>query len=118
MLHFTGFDAGEKLIFTIDVDEQGFLGPNAVAEGNEFEGSTMTAKFSAAHYAEATGSDMFVDFYDSKLTGTGLALPPDAYNTADAYVPPGAVAGPVYTAGAIFPLAANAAADHHLRQRL
>ncbi len=104
VLHFTGFDAGEKLIFTIDVDEQGFLGPNAIAEGNEFEGSTMTAKFSAAHYAEAVGTDMFVDFYDSKLSGTGLALPPDAYNTADAYVPPGAVAGPVYTAGAVFPL--------------
>jgi protocatechuate 3,4-dioxygenase beta subunit len=103
-LHFTGFDAGEKLIFTIDVDEQGFLGPNAVAEGNEFEGSTMTAKFTAAHYADATGSDMFVDFYDSKLTGLGLPLPPDAYNTADAYLPPGAVAGPVYTAGAVIPL--------------
>jgi serine-aspartate repeat-containing protein C/D/E len=105
VLHFTGFDAGEKLTFTIDVDEQGFLGPNAVAEGNEFEGSTMTGKFSAPHYAEAVGTDMFVDFYDSKLNGTGLALPPDAYDTADAYVPPGAVgAGPVYTAGAIFPL--------------
>jgi protocatechuate 3,4-dioxygenase beta subunit len=80
------------------------LGANAVAEGNEFEGSTMTATFNAPHYAVATGTDMFLDFYDSKLSGTGLALPPDAYNTSDAYVPNGAEAGPVYTAGAIFPL--------------
>ncbi|MCC6124777.1 MAG: hypothetical protein IT426_07445 [Pirellulales bacterium] len=104
LLRFTGFDAGERLIFTIDVDEQGFIGANAVAEGNEFEGSTMTATFTAPHYANAVGSDIFVDFYDGKLAGTGLPLPPDAYNTADAYLPPGAVAGPVYTAGAIFPL--------------
>ena len=32
ILDFTGFDPGDRLIFTIDVDEQGFLGPNAVAE--------------------------------------------------------------------------------------
>ena len=51
ILHFTGFDAGEKLVFSIDVDEQGFLGPNAVAEGNEFEGSKLTASFIAPHYS-------------------------------------------------------------------
>ncbi|HPZ84511.1 MAG TPA: hypothetical protein PL064_13815, partial [Thermogutta sp.] len=36
VLEFTGFEAGDRFIFTIDVDEMGFLGPNAVAEGNEF----------------------------------------------------------------------------------
>ena len=69
--HFTGFDAGEKLIFTIDVDEMGFLGPNSLAEGNEFEGSTLSATFTAPHYNDASGKDMFLDFYDRKLAGTG-----------------------------------------------
>ena len=101
-LHFTGFEAGEKLVFSIDVDEQGFLGPNAVAEGNEFEGSLLTAVFVAEHYFDATGTDMFVDFYDGKLVGTGLDLPQDSYDPPSPYMPPGAEPGPVYTAGALF----------------
>jgi len=93
---FEGFDAGEKLVFTIDVDEQGFLGPNAVAEGNEFEGSRLTATFAADHFFEATGTDMFFDYYDDRLGGSGLDLPPDDY------MPPGNEPRSVYTAGAIF----------------
>ena len=93
---FEGFDAGEKLVFTIDVDEQGFLGPNAVAEGNEFEGSRLTATFAADHFFEATGTDMFFDYYDDRLGGSGLDLPPDDY------VPPGKEPRPIHTAGAIF----------------
>jgi len=95
---FTGFDAGERLIISIDVDEMGFLSPNAVAEGAEWEGTKMTATFAAAHYAETSGTDIFLDFYDSKLTASGLALPPDDY------VPPGTEPSEVYTAGAIFSL--------------
>jgi protocatechuate 3,4-dioxygenase beta subunit len=95
---FTGFDAGERLVFTIDVDEMGFLGPNAVAEGNEWEGTKMTATFAATHYLEAVGSDIYVDFYNAKLTQSGLALPPDDY------VPPGITPSPVFTAGAVFSL--------------
>lgn len=96
--HFQGFDPGEQLIFTVDVDEMGFLGANAVAEGNEFEGSRLYASFDAPGYYPASGNDMFIDFYDGKLAGTGLSLPPDSY------VPPSNTAQPVYTAGAIFPL--------------
>ncbi len=96
VLDFIGFDAGERLVFTVDVDEMGFLGPNAVAEGNEFEGSRLEASFAAAHYYDAAGSDMFVDFYDAKLAASSLPLPPDSY------VPPGATPSPVYTAGAVF----------------
>ncbi len=104
VLHFTGFQAGEKLVFTIDVDEQGFLGPNAVAEGNEFEGSKLTASFIAPHYSDVSGSDIFYDAYDGKLSGTGLDLPNDAYDPPSTFMPPGSEPGPVYTAGAIFPL--------------
>ena len=95
---FTGFDAGDRLIFQVDVDEQGFIGPNAVAEGNEFEGTELTAHFTAPHYYDVTGSDIFIDAYDGKLASSGLTLPPDNY------VPPGETPHPVRTAGAIFPL--------------
>lgn len=95
---FTGFDAGERLVFTIDVDEMGFLGPNAVAEGNEWEGTKLTATFAANHYQTASGSDVYVDFYDAKLKASGLDLPPDDY------VPPNPNPSPVFTAGAIFSL--------------
>ena len=105
VIDFVGFDAGEKLVFTLDVDEWGddlggTLPPeqaiNAVVEGGEFQGSKMEATFSAEHYAEAQGSDLFLDWYDSKLTGSGLDLP------TDDYVPPGTTPHPVRTAGAIF----------------
>ncbi len=94
VLDFVGFDPGETLVLTVDVDEMGFLGPNAVAEGNELEGSRLSVQFAADHYYEASGSDMFLDFYDAKLLASDLALP------RDDYVPPGEVPHPVYTAGA------------------
>lgn len=98
VLDFAGFDPGETLVFTMDVDEMGFLGPNAVAEGNEFEGSRLSARFAADHYYEASASDIFLDFYDAKLRASGLPLP------GDDYVPPGDTPRPVYTAGAFIRL--------------
>jgi len=95
---FTGFDPGERLLFTIDVDEQGFLASSATAEGNEFEGSQLTAVFEAPHYYEAAGTDIFLDYYDQKLADSALALPPDDY------VPPGLIPSPIQTAAAIFPI--------------
>ena len=98
VFNFTGFEADDKLVFTVDVDEMGFLGPNAVAEGNEFEGSQLSGTFAAPHYYDVSGSDIFVDFYDAKLEASGLPLPPDDY-------PPLATTPkPVLTAGAFFPL--------------
>ncbi len=95
---FSGFDAGEQLIFTVDVDEQGFLGPNAVAEGNEFEGSRLLATFQAPHFYEASGQDIFIDQFQSKWQAAGLNLPNDNYAPIDE------TASPVRTAGAFFPL--------------
>ncbi|MFH1919177.1 MAG: SdrD B-like domain-containing protein [Planctomycetota bacterium] len=97
-LTFAGFDPGEKLLVSVDVDEQGFLGPNAVAEGNEFEGSILAATFAADHFFDVTGSDIFFDYYGGNLAGSGLNLPPDEY------VPPSDIPRPVHTAGAIFSL--------------
>lgn len=95
---FSGFDPGDRLIFSIDVDEQGFLGPNAVAEGNELEGSQLIATLRAPHYYDAVGSDIFIDYFQQKLDDSGLDLPPDDY------VPPGETPTPVRTAAAVFSL--------------
>jgi protocatechuate 3,4-dioxygenase beta subunit len=98
---FSGFDPGDRLIFSIDVDEEGFLGANAVAEGNELEGSELSATFVAPHHFDAVGNDIFIDHYQQKLDGSGLVLP------SDDYVPPGPIPTPVRTAAAIFSLTQN-----------
>jgi len=76
---FVGFDPGDKLIFNVDVDEQGFFpgSSSAVTEGAEFEGSKLLGTFVAPHYEELTGSTVFLDSFS--LAGTGLDLPPDSY---------------------------------------
>jgi serine-aspartate repeat-containing protein C/D/E len=99
VLTFEGFDAGDVFSFSIDVDEQGFIGSNAVAEGNEFEGSTFEAQFTAPHHFNAVGAGMFIDAFNANFAGKGLALPNDDY------MPPGAIPQPVLTAGAVDTLA-------------
>lgn len=104
IFRFTGFDPGEKLVFTIDVDEMGALQPNAVAEGNEFELSQLYAQFTAPHYYDAAGTDVFLDYYDAKLAPSGLDLPNDDFLPPSPWAPQGLGARPVDTAGAIFSL--------------
>jgi len=98
VLEFTGFQAGDRFIFSIDVDEMGFLGANAVAEGNEFEGSQLHVEFAAPHYYAASGMDIFRDAYDARLSQSGLSLPPDSYS------PPADAPNPVRTAGSFLAL--------------
>ena len=98
VINFTGFDAGDKIVLSLDVDEFGFLGSNAVAEGNEWEGSKLSATFTQENYFDATGGDIYLDAFDDKLAGTGLNLPNDNY------IPPGTDPAPVRTAGAVFQL--------------
>src|SRR5687767_7703477 len=57
--HFAGFDAGEKLVFEIDVDEQGSFSSTSVAEGGEFEGSRLTGAFVNPHFEDATLGAVF-----------------------------------------------------------
>ncbi len=101
-MDFVGFDPGERLVFSIDVDEQGSRSANAVAEGNEFEDSRLVARFVADHYEQATGSSRFSDDYNEELEQTGLDLPVDEYDPPSQYMPESAEPGPVYTAAAIF----------------
>jgi len=88
------FHAGGRLVLSIDVDEMGKDGvASATAEGAEFENSIFTATFSATHYNTATSSGVFLDAFDSELTGYNLNLPPDNY------IPPSSDDETVYTAG-------------------
>ena len=85
MLEFTGFDAGDKLVFSIDVDEVQKAKPNIndginpVTSGIEFEGSTLHAEFSAPHYYNASGTDTFLNMYDPNFAGKNLDLPADDF---------------------------------------
>ncbi|NLF09787.1 MAG: hypothetical protein GX594_17680, partial [Pirellulaceae bacterium] len=101
---FEGFDAGEKLTFSIDVDEMGLFTANAVAEGAELEGSVLSAVFKAPHYSVAAGEAVFFDKFDAALADSGLDLPDDDFDPPSPFMPEGASPGPVYTAGAIFAL--------------
>ena len=98
-----GFKAGMKLVFRIDVDEMGFLQPNSVAEGLEFEGAKFSAIFDAPHYHTASGTDIYLDLFNDKLAtaaNAGMALDlPD-----DSFMPPSSVPMTDMTAGAIFKL--------------
>ncbi|PQO41765.1 SdrD B-like domain-containing protein [Blastopirellula marina] len=85
ILEFEGFDAGEELRFSIDVDEVIIYDPNnpaetlidPIASGAEFHGTLLTGEFSAEHYEDATIHTKFYDQYDAKLLASGLDLPAD-----------------------------------------
>lgn len=83
---FVGFHAGDKLIFTIDVDEVQEWDPNEtnldiinqgidpIASGVEFQGSTMTATFKEPHSYDVTGTKEFRNLYDPLFAGSGLLI--------------------------------------------
>lgn len=89
VLDFVGFQAGDKLVFSIDVDEvidydpletdlsvinEGF---DPLTSGVEFQSSRFTAHFSAPHYHDVTGTAEFRNRYDANLAGLGLNLTAD-----------------------------------------
>ncbi len=86
----TGFDAGEKLVFSIDADEAQYVegdivDTNSLVEGAEFQRSIMTGEFSAVGYVDLTLTGKFWDAFDDEFataqqaTGLVLSLPNDAY---------------------------------------
>ncbi len=89
VLTFERFQAGDKLVFQIDVDEIEVWdtaetdtamineGLDPVTSGIEFHGSILAASFSAPHYEEAAGETTFRNRYDDLLAGTGLPLTAD-----------------------------------------
>ncbi len=90
ILTFSGFHAGEKFVFTIDVDEvedyDDFADPpitdpdvinpglDPITSGVEFQGSRLIAEFRAPHYQDATADGEFLNDYDLDTDNTRLAL--------------------------------------------
>ncbi len=89
VLDFHGFQAGDKLVFSIDVDEVEYLDPtetdleiindgfDPITSGVEFQSSQMTASFAAPHYQDAEASAIFWNRYDDARIASGLDLPED-----------------------------------------
>ncbi|MEZ6092048.1 MAG: SdrD B-like domain-containing protein [Pirellulaceae bacterium] len=87
VLTFSKFQAGDKLVFGIDVDEILKLDDDVavfnsrldvIKSGQEFHDSILTASFVAPHYHPLTGSDIFENDYGDPGSLYGLDLPPDA----------------------------------------
>ena len=89
ILTFENFYAGDRLVFSIDVDEvQHFdpaesnldeinLGLDPITSGVEFQGSKFQASFTAPHYQNIDGQAIFQNRYDTLLAPTNLSLPAD-----------------------------------------
>ena len=86
----SGFDAGEKLIFSIDADEVQFIDgdtveANSLVEGAEFQRSLIVGEFSANGYVDLTLTGTYWDAFDDEFaaaqaaTGLVLDLPNDRY---------------------------------------
>ncbi|MEX2175853.1 MAG: SdrD B-like domain-containing protein [Pirellulaceae bacterium] len=85
-LNFQGFHAGEKLVFTIDVDEVQDFDPgetnqqtinegiDPIASGVEFQGSQLTGKFHAPHFHDVQGTSEFRNLYDPLFNGSNLLV--------------------------------------------
>ena len=104
-LYLTDFEEGEKLVFTVDVDE----GDSPLADGGEFDGTdygsfeltgaTLSATFDTSHMEQKTAEGIAFSCYelrsDDFFTGTDLydVLPGKNYTysdgSADAYTPVG-----------------------------
>ena len=93
---FSGFDAGEKLLFSVDVDEHQSNDPdtgtpldNSLAEGAEFQFTSMVGEFSATGFVDLTLSGRYYDFFDGRrddaeaATNLELDLPDDRFEAAD-----------------------------------
>ncbi len=119
VLEFRGFNAGEKLVFSIDVDEVEDFDPaetdltlvnegfDPITSGVEFQGSLLTAEFTAANYENASAAGTFRNRYDSKLENTGLQLSKDDAGgnrdrTAGAVAQTEQIPKPISIAGNVF----------------
>ncbi len=92
---FVGFDAGEKLLFSVDVDEISFIEDNgtvsatSIVEGGEFERSRLSALFIAPHFENTQIDTVYWDTFDDNFAaaastaGSTLDLPSDAYRGDD-----------------------------------
>ncbi|QDU25163.1 Serine-aspartate repeat-containing protein D precursor [Anatilimnocola aggregata] len=127
VLNFKGFNAGEKLRFSIDVDEVQDYDPSEtninihnesvdpITSGVEFQGSISTATFKAPHYFDVEGAREFRNVYDTQFAGTNLlkssgnanGLPQDDFEgkrdrSTGVMVPLQQIEKPITIAGKVF----------------
>jgi len=118
ILTFENFFAGDKLKFSIDVDEiqryRGEQGPDAInpnidpiTSGVEFADSRIQATFVAPFFENAATEGSFVNLYDPILAPTGLDLPIDNAaglrdRTAGAAATVTQVAKPIELSGTVY----------------
>ncbi|MCC7475043.1 MAG: hypothetical protein IT425_06575, partial [Pirellulales bacterium] len=102
----SGFDAGEKLVFSVDADEAQFIDAgaagdgeitpdevdsNSLVEGAEWQRSILVGDFSAPGYVDLTLTATYWDEFDDDFAGaaaaTGLVLdlPNDIYSSSHDY---------------------------------
>ena len=91
-IEFEHFDVGERVVFTVDVDEVEDFDPaetdydiinsgfDTITSGVEFQGSQLSATIKAPHYYDISGVASFRNQYDGNFKNTGLVLPADAVN--------------------------------------
>jgi serine-aspartate repeat-containing protein C/D/E len=91
-LKFENFYAGDRLVFSIDVDEIQHFDPSErnleeinsgldpITSGVEFQGSKFQASFVAPHYENIQGQSTYLNRYDSMIAPGNLELPADNEN--------------------------------------
>ncbi len=86
ILRFTNFRAGDRMEFTIDVDEILRMSSDldmfnsrldVINSGQEFQDSLLAATFNAPHFETAHADAIFLNDYGSPNVDFGLNLPPD-----------------------------------------
>ncbi|QDV63488.1 Serine-aspartate repeat-containing protein D precursor [Crateriforma conspicua] len=86
ILRLTNFQAGDRLEFTMDVDEvlrqssdlDTFnAGLDVITSGQEFQDSILEATFNAPHYETSVADALFVNDFGDPASSHGLDLPPD-----------------------------------------
>ncbi|MEQ8846135.1 SdrD B-like domain-containing protein, partial [Botrimarina sp.] len=92
---FEGFEAGEVLVFSVDVDEAQFVAgdtidTNSLVEGAEFQRSILTGNFSAPGHVDLSVQALYFDAFDATFAAEESAagaelsqLPDDAYQPGD-----------------------------------
>nr|WP_146528234.1 SdrD B-like domain-containing protein [Novipirellula artificiosorum] len=86
VLRLSGFRSGDRIEFTIDVDEvlrnvadldlfNSRL--DVITSGQEFQDSILEATFNAPHYETSHADAIFLNDYGDPATAQGLNLPPD-----------------------------------------
>jgi len=92
VIRLTGFKAGDRLEFTLDVDQilrmSSDIGVfnaalDTISSGQEFQDSILSATFKAPHFEVASADSIFINDYGDPRATFGLNLPPDNSTETD-----------------------------------